>query len=473
MTRAIRARVAVLGLLPFVLGAAPVRVLEPSGGSVGSFMPLDAVIDFDAAGDEGTLLIELNGTDVTGLFSLGPVAAGRRTASASDAWGSFVLEGSNLLEASIDVGAQSEQASASFTLSGDPFADAVVSFTVGTNGGLNGDQLELALGAPLGGGAFQGSFDIVSLGLSGEIVLRFDDNVILDGPGVDFTVFENAFLVVGAGNLTQPPFAEPGRVSVSQDGQSWYVFDCPYDDSDAGPYWPGCAGIYPVFSDGSGATPDASVPTTEPIESLVGVPVLSFVAPPGSGGDSFDLAGSGLGWVRYVRIEAAPFVTTVPGPTNAAFDIDAVAAVNSAPAPPLAVPSLGTAGLILLALLLALTARGVAGAQGVPSVAAAPAPHSDAAPPAPSIEERLAEIARRVQSATRYPAIARARGVSGETLVAFEIDARGAPQAPRIVETSGNGALDRAALRAIENAAPLPFVYGAIEVPVRFTLLDP
>ncbi len=473
MTHGTRTGLALLGLLPFLLGAAPVRVLEPIAGSVGTFMPLDPVIDFDAAGDEGTLLIELNGTDVTGLFSVGPVEAGRRTASASDAWGSFVLEGTNLLEASIDLGGQIEEASASFTLSGDPFADAVVSFTVGTNGGLNGDQLEIALGTPLGGGAFQGSFDIVSLGLSGEIVLRFDDNVIVDGPGVDFTVFENAFLIIGAGNLTQPPFSEPGRVSVSQDGQSWYVFDCPYDDSDAGPYWSGCAGIYPVFSDGTGATPHASVPTAEPIQNLVGVPVLTFVAPFGSGGDSFDLDGSGLGWVRYVRIEAAPFVTTVPGPTNAAFDIDAVAAVHSAPAPPTVVPSLGTAGLVLLALLLALTARGVAGAQSVPPAGAAPSLHSDATPQAPSVAERLAEIARRVQDASRYPAIARARGASGETLVAFEIDARGVPQDPRVVETSGNGALDRSALRAVEDAAPLPFVYGVIEVPVRFTLLDP
>ena len=115
----------------------------------------------------------------------------------------------------------------------------------------------------------------------------------------------------------------------------------------------------------------------------------------------------------------------------------------------------------------------MAGAQSVSPVDAAPSLHSDAAPRAPSVTERLAEIARLVQDASRYPAIARARGASGETLVAFEIDARGVPRDPRVVDTSGSGALDRAALHAVEAAAPLPFVYGVIEVPVRFTLLDP
>jgi hypothetical protein len=183
-------------------------------------------------------------------------------------------------------------------------------------------------------------------------VLRFDDNVIVNGDGVDFTVFENSFLVQGAGSITQPPFAEPGRVSVSQDGSNWLPFACPYDDSDAGPYWPGCAGIYPVFSDGTISQPHASIPTDVPIEDLVGVSILTFESPPGSGGDSFDLADVGLAWARYVRIEAAPFVTTIPGPTNAAFDIDTVAAVHSAISPP-AVPGLGAlASGILSALLL-------------------------------------------------------------------------------------------------------------------------
>ncbi len=40
----------------------------------------------------------------------------------------------------------------------------------------------------------------------------------------------------------------------------------------------------------------------------------------------------------------------------------------------------------------------------------------------------------------------------------------------RVHRTSGLPSLDRAALRAVEAAAPLPWVYGVLEVPVRFEL---
>lgn len=102
-------------------------------------------------------------------------------------------------------------------------------------------------------------------------------------------------------------------------------------------------------------------------------------------------------------------------------------------------------------------------------VAARP-PHTDAAPRGPGVEERLAEIASRVQHASRYPAIAQARGASGEAVVGFEIGPDGAPRDLALAETSGSGALDRAALSAVADAAPLPFVFGRIQVPVRFAL---
>jgi hypothetical protein len=46
----------------------------------------------------------------------------------------------------------------------------------------------------------------VTLGLGGTIALAFDDNVIVDAPGPDLLVFENAFLPTGL--TTLPPFAE-------------------------------------------------------------------------------------------------------------------------------------------------------------------------------------------------------------------------------------------------------------------------
>jgi protein TonB len=99
-----------------------------------------------------------------------------------------------------------------------------------------------------------------------------------------------------------------------------------------------------------------------------------------------------------------------------------------------------------------------------------PAPASDALPLGPSLEQRLAEIQRRVQRVAAYPAIARARGVEGSALVAFEIGPEGEPREIRTERSSGSVALDRAAERAVRDAAPLPNVYGRISVPVVFAL---
>ena len=203
----------------------------------------------------------------------------------------------------------------------DPFADAVVAYQIGTGGGAG--QPALVLGPPRGGGAFQGSTDTLSLGLGGWIVLAFTDNVIVDGPGPDFTVFENAFLTRGL--VTGGPFAEPGTVSVSADGVHFVAFPC---QADAAPYYPGCAGVYPVFANaGDANAPSPLVPTTTPIADLVGVPVDGFTPPPGSGGDSFDLAAVGLAAARFVRIDTSGLRAGLAG--LAGFDLDAVAAVHS------------------------------------------------------------------------------------------------------------------------------------------------
>jgi protein TonB len=117
--------------------------------------------------------------------------------------------------------------------------------------------------------------------------------------------------------------------------------------------------------------------------------------------------------------------------------------------------------------LLVLSLAGVAASE---PPAAKPPPAVDAAPLGPSVDQRLAEIARRIQRASRYPAIARERGVSGEALVGFEVGGDGRPSRLKLVVSSGSGALDRAALDAVERAAPLPFVYGRVTAPVRFSL---
>lgn len=65
------------------------------------------------------------------------------------------------------------------------------------------------------GPAAGNSFDIVSLGRGGSIILSFSEG-ISNGPGWDFAVFENAF---------DDFFLELGTVAVSSDGITYHSFD--------------------------------------------------------------------------------------------------------------------------------------------------------------------------------------------------------------------------------------------------------
>ena len=161
------------------------------------------------------------------------------------------------------------------------------------------------LGPPRGAGELQGSFDVVSLGNNGVIVVAFDQPVICDGPGADFTVFENAF---HNGSPSGPIFAEYGIVAVSQDGTNF--FDLPYDVMTH----TGLAGQTPVLSN-----PDNGI---DPLDPSV------------SGGDTFDLASVGLAWAAYVRITDPGASIPDPGNmippgTSAGFDLDAIAALHA------------------------------------------------------------------------------------------------------------------------------------------------
>jgi hypothetical protein len=209
-----------------------------------------------------------------------------------------------------------------------PFPDRVAAVTVGEGGGFNQDLLpDIVLGGPRGGGLFSGSGHVFSLGRRGSITLEFTDSVIVDGPGPDFTVFENAFLTA-AGSVAGPPFAEAAEVSVSADGRDFLAFPCALEDAAA--FFPGCAGVFPVLANvDEPGTPAATVPTAVPIAALVGAPTAA-PPPPGSGGDSFDLADLGIAAARFVRIVSGPgAVPALEG--KAGFDLDAIAAVNWRP----------------------------------------------------------------------------------------------------------------------------------------------
>lgn len=188
----------------------------------------------------------------------------------------------------------------------DPFADALVSRQFLHPKAFNQASLPgIVLGAPRGGGYGAGSSDVVSLGAAsvdaagsapygGAITLAFTNNRVVDGPGADFTVFENVFYVGGDSNNRM---MEPAIVSVSQDGVSWFTFPVDFSprfDPTTGAlnlrhpyvYNRGFAGVNPVIA--NGVNVDATDPTV-------------------SGGDSFDLADlqvPGLTWISFIRIQS-------------------------------------------------------------------------------------------------------------------------------------------------------------------------
>ncbi len=138
---------------------------------------------------------------------------------------------------------------------------------------------------------------ILSLGMGGEIVVGFRERAVVNGPGPDFVVFENAFRTP-SGKV----FAEPAIVSVSRDGISWHQF--PWDSLTL----QGCAGLTPT----NGAAVDLLDPTAD------------------GGGDWFDLETLGIDTIRYIRIsDITGWLAARPehpfwDPTLSGFDLDAV-----------------------------------------------------------------------------------------------------------------------------------------------------
>ncbi len=137
---------------------------------------------------------------------------------------------------------------------------------------------------------------ILSLGIGGEIVVGFREKVVVNGPGADFVIFENAFRTP-----TGKVFVEPAVVSVSRDGLQWYSF--PWDSTTL----EGCAGRTPTYGD----APD-------------------LLDPAHSGGDWFDLGFLGVDSIRYIRItDITGWLASRPwhplwDPTLSGFDLDAV-----------------------------------------------------------------------------------------------------------------------------------------------------
>ncbi len=190
----------------------------------------------------------------------------------------------------------------------DRFATEVVTFAPGPCAGFGAARMPgVVEGPPEGAGTLQGSFDVVSLGTGGEIVLGFGENAIVDGPGPDFIVFENAFYANGDPSQIA---SDLGEVSVSEDGESWTAFPC--SPQTPGPPFGTCAGWRPVLASSANG--------------------ISPFDPAAAGGDVYDLAAIGVARARFVRIRdlfqtACP--ESGPRPTNYGFDLDAVAILNA------------------------------------------------------------------------------------------------------------------------------------------------
>lgn len=179
-----------------------------------------------------------------------------------------------------------------------PFITNVVRVDYGAGAGFGQSSFPAIIeGAPRGAGCCRGSLNVLSLGNGGSIVVEFGQTIV-DGPGADFIVFENAFLV---GGDPQNPYTDPATVEVSADGVSWSAFPC---TATAYPWGP-CAGWHPVYAN----------PSTNAIDPL---------DPTVAGGDAFDLADlgdAGVREVRFIRI-------TDRADIDDDFDLDAIGVVH-------------------------------------------------------------------------------------------------------------------------------------------------
>lgn len=225
-------------------------------------------------------------------------------------------------------------------LAGGLLPDAVVEFTPGTGAGFGQGAFPAnVLTGPDGGNnpPFEPSDDpanLLSLGNGGSITLRWSGDVILDGPGPDFIIFENALITLGTG----VPFFEAGVVEAGRTPGDMvrlpFQFTPPAGWNEATPYaipfeeanFQGLAGTRPTY-----ATPTNGIDPADPALA---------------GGNAFDLADFGLPWARCVRI-VDPGVPGAAGSltgTNGlfiydvflsanGFDLDTIVAIHHGPPP--------------------------------------------------------------------------------------------------------------------------------------------
>lgn len=218
--------------------------------------------------------------------------------------------------------------------------DAVVEFVPGTGAGFGSTFFpQNVLTGPDGGlnppnEPSDSESNLLSLGNGGSILLEWSGDVILDGPGADFTIFENTLLTLDTGI----PFIETGIIEVGQTTDAMvripFRFIPPTGWEMSTPY------LIPFFEsdyEGLAGTRPTLVNSTNGIDPA---------DPAQSGGNAFDLAAVGLTWARYVRV-IDPGTPGQPGAQTGSnglaiydtqlspngFDLDTVVAIHSGPQP--------------------------------------------------------------------------------------------------------------------------------------------
>jgi len=86
----------------------------------------------------------------------------------------------------------------------------------------------------------------------------------------------------------------------------------------------------------------------------------------------------------------------------------------------------------------------------------------------------LEMVRLRIERHKRYPKNARVRQIEGSVTVRFIIRPEGDIRSAEVVKTSGNRALDRAALMAVKDAAPFPKAPAHLfkgEIPLELTIV--
>lgn len=210
----------------------------------------------------------------------------------------------------------------------DDFASAVVSYSPGTNAVAGYTDPSRAIGAPAQTTAswpsgrqdvtpFNApweSDDIVSIGAGGTLIVSFDHRVMNAAAnpfGLDLIVFGNAFFTPDPSPSAAT--AEPGIISVSQDGLAWYTIA----DTMADDLFPTAGFTNTSSSQGGDGT--ISSDFTKPVDPNLAWSGMTYsqlmTGYAGSGGgtgvdisDAVDDSGNpvSLDWIQFVKVRQNP-----------------------------------------------------------------------------------------------------------------------------------------------------------------------